>query len=262
MVALEPDLRSQAASTVADAELRSDWKSARMASRTSASFESWLDEQVAQSAASWLLSTLFLRFCEDNGVISAPFLAGPGSGWHWQDRQREFLRENPGAGDRKWILCGLREMSMHPSMASVSNLRRSPMGRIEVSDNAARDLIAFWRTQNAGEIVHDFTDPQWDTGFLGNLYQDLSEHERSVYALLQTPAFVGEFILDHTLEPAMDQFGLEGLRVIDPACGSGTFLLGAFRRLLERGGAAPTPLTPGMQLRVHWHRFTESTRTP
>ena len=49
------------------------------------------------------------------------------------------------------------------------------------------------------------------------------------------PAFVGEFILDHTLEPAMDEFGLAGLRVIDPVCGSGTFLLDAFRRLLERG---------------------------
>ena len=33
----------------------------------------------------------------------------------------------------------------------------------------------------------------------------------------------------------MDQFGLKDLRVIDPVCGSGTFLLGAFRRLLERG---------------------------
>lgn len=236
LAALESDLRSQAASTAADAELRSEWQSARMAFRTSASFESWRDEQVAQSAASWLLSTVFLRFCEDNELIPAPFLAGRGERLALaEDRQCEFLRENPSAGDRHWILHGLGEMSMHPLVASVSNPRHSPMGRIEVSDNAARDLIAFWRTQDAGEIVHDFTDREWDTGFLGDLYQDLSEHERSVYALLQTPAFVEEFILDHTLEPAMDQFGLEDLRVIDPVCGSGTFLLGAFRRLLERG---------------------------
>ena len=71
LAALESDLRSQAASTVADAELRSEWRSARMASRTSASFESWRDEQVSQSAASWLLGTVFLRFCEDNELIPA-----------------------------------------------------------------------------------------------------------------------------------------------------------------------------------------------
>jgi hypothetical protein len=245
LAALESDLRSRAASTIADAELRSEWQSARMVARTSASFESWRDEQVAQSAASWLLSTVFLRFCEDNELIPTPFLAGQGERLALaEDQQRKFVQENPDAGDRHWILRGLGEMSVHPSMASLSNPRYSPMGRIEVSDNAARDLTAFWRTQNAGGIVHDFTDPEWDTGFLGDLYQDLSEHERSVYALLQTPAFVGEFILDHTLEPAMDQFGLEDLRVIDPVCGSGTFLLGAFRRLLERGRRRPDIADP------------------
>ena len=65
------------------------------------------------------------------------------------------------------------------------------------------------------------------------------------YALLQTPVFVEEFILKYTLDPAIKEFGLEPeppyghldlprrLRVIDPACGSGHFLLGAFRRLLR-----------------------------
>ena len=87
--------------------------------------------------------------------------------------------------------------------------------------------------------------PTWNTRFLGDLYQDLSEAARKTYALLQTPEFVEEFILNYTLDPAIEEFGLEpeppvrprrtsraGLRVIDPACGSGHFLLGAFRRLL------------------------------
>lgn len=34
------------------------------------------------------------------------------------------------------------------------------------------------------------------------------------------------------LEPAIDEFGLDGFRMIDPACGSGHFLLGSFGRLL------------------------------
>jgi type I restriction-modification system DNA methylase subunit len=85
-----------------------------------------------------------------------------------------------------------------------------------------------------GRLVHDFADTTWNTRFLGDLYQDLSEQARKRYALLQTPEFVEEFILDRTLEPALAEFGLSEVRLIDPTCGSGHFLLGAFRCLLER----------------------------
>ena len=93
-------------------------------------------------------------------------------------------------------------------------------------------------------------NPESDpTRFLGDLYQNLSEAARKKYALLQTPIFVEEFILDRTLEPAIKEFGLcdqKGrelsaqhkpipsdhlLRLIDPTVGSGHFLLGAFERL-------------------------------
>jgi len=70
-----------------------------------------------------------------------------------------------------------------------------------------------------------------NTRFLGDLYQDLSEAARKKYALLQTPIFVEEFILDRTLTPAVNEFGFQNLRLIDPTCGSGHFLLGAFERL-------------------------------
>ncbi len=84
-----------------------------------------------------------------------------------------------------------------------------------------------------GELVHDFTDPDWNTRFLGDLYQDLSEAARKRFALLQTPEFVEEFILDRTLTPAIETFGYREVRLIDPTCGSGHFLLGAFARLFK-----------------------------
>src|SRR5690606_22265045 len=62
--------------------------------------------------------------------------------------------------------------------------------------------------------------------------QDLSEEARKRYALFQTPEFVEDFILDLTLTPAIEEFGHDVVRMIDPTCGSGHFLLGAFRRLL------------------------------
>jgi len=65
------------------------------------------------------------------------------------------------------------------------------------------------------------------------LYQNLSESARKRYALCQTPGFVIDFILDRTLTPALDAFGLETVRIIDPSCGSGHFLLAAFSRLFR-----------------------------
>ena len=52
-----------------------------------------------------------------------------------------------------------------------------------------------------------------------------------------TPACLVEQVLNTALDPLLEQCGTEGellrLRVIDPACGSGHFLLGAARRMAE-----------------------------
>ena len=110
---------------------------------------------------------------------------------------------------------------------------QDPVWRHPISGDAARDLLSFWRAvdPDTDALRHDFTDPEWDTRFLRDLYQDLSDDAKKRFALLQTPEFVEEFILDRTLTPALDEFGLARTRLIDPACGSGHFLLGAFARL-------------------------------
>ncbi len=43
--------------------------------------------------------------------------------------------------------------------------------------------------------------------------------------------FVEQFILDRTLTPAIETFGFRVVRMIDPTCGSGHFMLGGFARL-------------------------------
>jgi len=51
--------------------------------------------------------------------------------------------------------------------------------------------------------------------------------------------------LDRTLDPAIAEFGLEDVRLIDPTCGSGHFLIGAFERFfaLWRAREPATPAT-------------------
>ncbi|MFM7924167.1 MAG: restriction endonuclease, partial [Planctomycetaceae bacterium] len=112
---------------------------------------------------------------------------------------------------------------------------KTPLWALGPSGDMAMKLLAFWRDviPETGELRRSFAVQNSDTRFLGDLYQDLSERARKKYALLQTPVFVEEFILDRTLSPAIDEFGLEVVRMIDPTCGSGHFLLGGFGRLFD-----------------------------
>jgi len=245
---LEDDLRERSATEIDFATaLQAEWHSARDAKRTASSYETWLDDRVTQAAVAWMLATVFVRFCEDNRLMDLPYLAGPGERLAVAvERQQEFFQQHPNKTDRDWLAVAFGGLSASKVAAGLFHPAHNPMWTVTPSHDAAKALLSFWRRRGEdGGIVHDFTvsgymDPYSGTSFLGDvytrflgdLYQGLSVDARNTYALLQTPKFVEEFILDYTLEPAVDEFGLDGLRLIDPACGSGHFLLGAFRRLL------------------------------
>ncbi|MFF7148402.1 BREX-2 system adenine-specific DNA-methyltransferase PglX [Streptomyces griseoaurantiacus] len=256
VVALEDDLRARTESVdeIRD-RLEAEYRHAREARRTAATYGAWRDERVTQSAAAWVLACVFVRFCEDNGLIDEPFLAGPGERLAEAEARHEaHFREHPTENNRDWLFAAFDAVrEANDTAAGLFDKAHNPLWDIEPSYEAATELLSFWRRWGAeGDIRYDFTDPEWDTRFLGDLYQDLSEHARKTYALLQTPEFVEEFILDLTLEPAVstDAFGLNpvwegpdgeerrGLRTIDPACGSGHFLLGIFHRLMDKWRAA------------------------
>ncbi|MDQ3647622.1 MAG: BREX-2 system adenine-specific DNA-methyltransferase PglX [Actinomycetota bacterium] len=235
---LETDIReySEATPAVGD-RLRSEHQRARDAKRTGQAFEGWRDEQVTLSAVAWVLACVFVRFCEDNALIAQPRLSGPGDRLTAAaDTTRHHFQGNPGDSDREYLLWAFGESARLPGMGDLLDERHSGLSELPLSVDGAAELLAFWRQTDphSGNLVHDFSDPARDTRFLGDLYQDLSEAARKRYALLQTPVFVEEFILDRTLEPAIADFGLADTTLIDPACGSGHFLLGAFDRLLAR----------------------------
>lgn len=239
---LEADLRERAEQQAEFRErFQTEYAAAQAADRTAVTYGAWLDGQVTQSAVAWVLSCVFLRFCEDNALIAWPYLAGPGDRLSLaEDRQDQFFKENPRKNDRDWIIEGFRALeAAAPAARGLFDERHNPLWALTPSFTAASELLAFWRQRNelGLEIRHSFYDPELDTRFLGDLYQDLSEAARKNFALLQTPEFVEEFILDLTLTPALEEFPLErtpDFRLIDPTCGSGHFLLGAFWRLLAQ----------------------------
>ena len=233
---LEDDLRARVA---ADAELEGDWKREHQRAvdkeRTAASWVAWRDDRVTQAAVAWVLASVFIRFCEDNALVGPVWIAGPEHRRQEAlDAQLAFFRTHPEDTDREWLQAAIDHLAALPATTGLVDTR-SLLHLVAPSGNAVTRLLDFWRNRTEeGALVHDLADSSLSTRFLGDLYQDLSQHAKDTYALLQTPVFVEEFILDRTLEPALKERPLEGFRLIDPTCGSGHFLLGAFGRLLDR----------------------------
>lgn len=231
------------ASAELEAHLQAQYQEAWNAGRSAEHFVDWRAALITQAAVAWVLTCVFVRFLEDNGLLAEPVLAGPvrnargeNALQHARERMVAYFNEHPTHEERHYLLELFAELEQFPVVAELLDHRHNPLWQIPVSADGARRLIDFFQKLDAdsGEIRHDFTDPQWDTRFLGDLYQDLSESVRKRYALLQTPEFVESFILDYTLEPAIQTFGLPGLRLIDPTCGSGHFLLTTFERVFDR----------------------------
>jgi hypothetical protein len=215
--------------------LQNQYEAAQASGRTAVTYNAWREDELDQIAVAWVLATVFVRFLEDNALVETCALAGPdraGLRRAW-DTHELFFGQNPHSTEREYLLLIFEDTAKLPGMAALFDRRHNPLWTLAPSGDAAKELIDFWRRENpeTGHPVHDFSDPDWNTRFLGDLYQDLSEAARKRYALLQTPVFIEQFILDRTLTPAIETFGFREVRMIDPTCGSGHFLLGAFSRL-------------------------------
>ena len=255
---LEADLLERSQSTEipeVGSQLRQKYEEATEANRTAQTFEEWRSDDITQTAAAWVLSCVFVRFLEDNALIDTPWIAGPGERLQRaRDEHELYFRSLPTLNDRDYLIAVFDRLEEFPATRDVFG-EHNPIRDLPnwLSGDAAGELLRFFQRiePNTGELAHDFTDSTWDTRFLGDLYQDVSEEARKLYALLQTPVFVEEFILDRTLDPAIEEFGLakmgyearllpdgrlnpdDRFKMIDPACGSGHFLLGSFSRLIE-----------------------------
>ena len=244
LTGLENDLRERINSLPdLKASLNTEWETARAANRTAETFESWSDQVITQAGVHWLLSCVFLRFIEDNTLVDRPWIGGtPDNGRLLlaKDRHEAYFRAQPMESDRDYLLACFTEAGTLPGLHTFFDQTHNPVFRLGISGDAAMGLRQFWQQQdpNTGALLHDFTDATLNTRFLGDLYQDLSEATRKRYALLQTPEFVEEFILDRTLSPAIREFGYREVRMIDPTCGSGHFLLGGFYRMVDEWSRA------------------------
>ncbi|OZD41666.1 DNA methylase [Rhodococcus sp. 06-1477-1B] len=239
---LVDDIRSRVRSNdLESGRWQTEYRRAVKERSTAVSWTEWSEDRFTQAAVGWLLASVFIRFCEDNLMLGefAVWIAGPNRTLRQraEDAENDFYRQNQDASYREWL---------ESAFAALANCRAT-RGLVDdhaafritsPSSDAIQQLIAFWRkTDDAQELVWTFKDESLSTRFLGDLYQELSQYAKDKFALLQTPEFIEEFILDQTLEPALRDRPLKDFKIIDPACGSGHFLLGALYRLTKRWDA-------------------------
>ncbi|MFG2404942.1 BREX-2 system adenine-specific DNA-methyltransferase PglX [Streptomyces brevispora] len=247
MVGLRSDLGERAQESAVAAVLESDYARAREERTTSATWAVWRDEQIGRAATSWLLALTMIRFCEDNGMLDDSALLAVE-----EAQNGSPVSEAPAQGRVFEVLARVRSL---PVMGQVLSPHSNPMWKIAPSDQALRTLQAFWlRRSPEGSLEHDFTDESRGTRFLQDLYATLDEQAMKSYGLVATPDFVADMILDLTVEPAAAESDLSGFRTVDPACGSGTFLLGLFSRLFKLW----TDAEPGMS---PWQRAARALRS-
>lgn len=239
---LLPDLHKRAADPEVLAALTQRYNAERKAHRTADKLEDFCAHLLEQVGAAWILSCVFVRTLEDRELLRQRRLAGPGS----EDSEQLFRELFPSLGKRDYLRMVFHELGRLPGAKDVLGPEKNLAWLLAPSEGAARELYDFFRrTDDDGSLRFTFGGP--DTRFLGDLYQDLSASVRERFALLQTPRFVEKFILDLTLEPAVERFGLVHVRLLDPTCGSGHFLLGAFDRLFEHRQRA----FPGLANKEH-----------
>jgi hypothetical protein len=219
-----------------NAGLKEAFEQIEKGGRTAQAYEVWREDYLDQVAVAWVLACVFVRFMEDNHLIDECWLAGEGPRRKLaEDTHELFFREHPHDTDREYFQHVFHEVGKIPAAKDLFAEGKTPLWAMAPSGDAAMKLLKFWREMEAatGNLKRPFQVENGDTRFLGDLYQELSERAKKKFALLQTPVFVEEFILDRTLTPALAEFGLEKVRMIDPTCGSGHFLLGGFARLFD-----------------------------
>jgi hypothetical protein len=227
-------LRDHVAKIAVDlrAKMRASGSAARVAAeqlhkdeRVAEDFEVWTDLLSRRAAVLWVLKSVYVRVLEDRGLLQPGRLLDP-------EAQQLFEKLAPNLGETAFLRWIYRDLASRrggvPELFSPQ-----PAEVVLPSDDLSRALITFWRHRDADTgAVWSFAEEHFEGELMGDLYQQLDPVVKDRFALCQTPDFVRAFILDRTLTPAIETFGADEVRLLDPACGSGHFLIDGLKRLV------------------------------
>ena len=216
VTAAEADLRarSERADLPWAVALRAEYDAAFAAGRTGLSWSEWRDGEIAQAAVAWVLATVFVRFCEDNDLVDRALDRRPratGCGRRSTPRPRSTPPTRSrgtatGCGQAFGHLADLPADRRRPGPGALAGVVGAARRR-----HVPRRSSAFWRADRppTAQLAARLHRPRpWTPGSSATSTRTSPSYAKKTYALLQTPVFVEEFILDRTLTPALAEFGL------------------------------------------------------
>lgn len=168
-----------------------------------------------------LLLMVLIKYLEDRGVF-------PDRGWFgkWHKGARSFFEVlQRGTPDRVYKLLDSLERRFN---GDVFSLPREPGRQLTKRDLRTFATLVEARTLKSQRYLWEqYSFEHLAVEIITHLYQ---RFVRSGHGTVYTPPFLASLLLDHAM-PYAELSGKE--RVLDPACGSGVFLVGAFRRLVN-----------------------------
>lgn len=194
---------------------------------------SYLPRLARRNAVSFTLKVFFLRVLEDRGLLEKRRVAS-------KDMEPHFYAICPHLGAREYLEFALRE-----GTHLLPDLFQDQACDLTLPGNeACQAFLDEWRRVNpdTNRPRYDFsveTNGGFDTRVIGDIYESLDEETVKRYALCQTPEFISQFILEHTLLKCFEEKDFSEVTLIDPTCGSGHFLLDAFWHFASRYEADP-----------------------
>jgi hypothetical protein len=227
VAAIAADLRAQ---MLAEGVVRERARRLHADEHVGDDFEVWTDLLSRRAAVLWVLKTVYVRVLEDRGLLRPGRLLDP-------EAQQLFEKLAPNLGETAFLSWVFRDLAS-PRGGLPELFAPQPAEVAVPTDALSRALIGYWRAKNADTgFQWSFAGEAFAGELMGDLYQELDPVVKDRYALCQTPDFVRDFMLGQTLEPAIKELGADQVRLLDPACGSGHFLLDALRRLVDATAA-------------------------
>jgi len=175
---------------------------------------------------------IFLRMCEDRGIEDYGRLLGLTAGPHVYARMGELYRE----ADEKYNsdLFDFKADTLTKSLSMDDKTLQPILAGLYYPDSPYEFSVL--PTEILGQVYEQF---------LGKVIRLTAGHRAKVEekpevkkagGVYYTPSYIVEYIVAQTVGRIIEgktPQQISKLRILDPACGSGSFLLGAYQRLLD-----------------------------
>jgi len=190
-------------------------------------------EQVDEGVQRFLNRLIFIRTCEDRKIEN--------------ERLREALRTWSSDGKRR-LISHIRDIFDDFNELYDSDIFAPHMAGNLLIDDSELEKVVSGLYESQDGVYYDFD--AIDADVLGNIYEQYlatvmregggmleREGKRKEMGIYYTPTYIVDYIVKNTLgelaSGARDGSELERIKVLDPACGSGSFLIRAFEVLRD-----------------------------